>query len=241
MSALIKLSGSKEDTSIRYYASKYYLVFILIVFLVVILLANFIRNEAKNGALIEEESYFYARISNNFTQLYGDGIDNMNYGGRNVSYGIGFPLVISTISKFTRFSITFLIKYLSIILGLLILLALFLIMKKLHLEWRIIGLTLFFMAISPTFIYFSNFTSPVLFAILLSLLSYYLFISDSRKISMFSSIPLALTMFFDFYIAIFSLLFLILITYIKRKNKIKILMLDIAITLFVFMMYYNII
>lgn len=238
MSASIKLSESKEEQSIKYYVNKYYLTIIFIVFLVIILITNFMRYDNKKEALLEEESYFYARISQNFFQYSKTGLDEMNNNGRPFSYNLGFPFVISVLSKITNLPVIFFIKYLSILLGLVILLMLYWILKKLHLDWRIISLSLFFVVLSSTFIYFSSFTSPFLFAVLLSLLSYYFFIMDSKRKSMFSGLFLSLIIFFDAYIAFFTLAFLIIFTVTIRKNKKDIMKIDMIIFLLVLFIYY---
>jgi hypothetical protein len=154
---------------------------------------------------IGTEAYHNVRLAEN-PALY----DDLSFGGRFAAYSWGTPILLSPAPVILAFILPLLFGILSMIL-------LSAIMKKLLISRKIQNLTLLLIAISPPFIY--TFTSPnSLFApFMISLLIFYLFLSERYK---YWTIPLAFILpVFSVVISTVTLIMLFFYAFIEAKEN----------------------
>lgn len=149
------------------------------------------------------ESYFNQRMGTDFSTY-----DELSYGGRNMIYMSGLPFIINILPQ------TFM-NLLPIIFGILTLITLYFLLKKLNIKYKEIILLVY--TFSPTTIYListlNNYFIP-LFLILIGFLMY-----QYKKLKLFSIIPFSTIILFNINMAIITLIFLGLNALINKEKE----------------------
>ena len=190
--------------------SRVRLIFLILITALILILPTLLRHS--NG-YITEEPYFLQRASILLQQGKVD-FDELSYSGRPFTYSLAQPLVLLLFNKLSSKAILFL----PILLGIVSLILLYFILKKLKVEPNIRDLTIILLLISPPFIYtFSNYnlyTTVIPFLLLIFLF----FLQDKQFLKI---LAILLTFFIPFFGYQHSLiaLALLLIYCIKERRK----------------------
>lgn len=191
--------------------AEFNIVLSVLVFISIFLLVQVMRGPF----LIGDESYFNLRTAENILEENKiPDYDELSYGGREISYPIGYPFLLFLFSFLTGSEIVFASKAVPFILSIFNLILFYLILKNLNIDSRIRTLSSLVLIISPPFLYLNNVSTNISMILFLGLLGF-LFLIKNKKI--FSAIPFLLMIFFNIILTYISLL--VLFFYISKRKK----------------------
>lgn len=191
-----------------------------------------------NGYLIGSESYLNIRLAES---ILDEGkitnYDYLSYGGRYFSYNIGWPFILSILHSIFSSNINVLSSIVSIIFGLISMVMIYLVLTKLKFSRlkRIFIVSL--LILSPAFLYASNYSSPIMVVIALSLISFYLMINNTKINTILSLFMLFVIPIFSFAYGLLVLLIFTLYILILNRTRVKFLVLAIIFTSLVYLYY----
>tara|TARA_Y100000310_G_C20652846_1_gene800397 strand:+ start:563 stop:1960 length:1398 start_codon:yes stop_codon:yes gene_type:complete len=189
--------------------------------LAVLLFSNF-----STSYLIGDESYLHLR-------LMGDtGYDDLSYGGREISYPVGFGFLIGLLSPLLGG--VFAVKLLHFIFGMFTFVLFFFILRKLGFMREDRLYALFFLILSPAFIYLFSFSGSFSVAVFLTLLSFLLLL---HKKLLVGSLVFFLIPFFNLYAGFFGLFLLFFYVFEDKKRISWFLMMFLGVVLLSFLLY----
>ena len=181
---------------------------------------NLLKTYKGDEGLIGDQSYLYVRLAeyvaaNNQFPDY----DQLSFQGRPFKYNPGWIFLLASLHSLVGLSISALSKILPVIFGVLTIIFFFLLLRRFKLLNSQITAAVFIFLLSPPFVYISSISSPLVVAILLSILGFYFFsfrgkLSFVLSVFCFSLIPF----FMLFYGLIIMVLLLIYVVIIDRQQ-----------------------
>ena len=163
-------------------------------------------------SLIGDESYFSLRMAKQINE--GQWYDHLSYGGRENTYILGWPILLSFFGLFL--DLTFVSKALPFVLGIASFLLFSFILKELRIEYKYRLLSAFFLIFSPSFIYVFSVSQAFSALVFLSLLGFYLFLRGEYLFALF---VFAVFPFFDFFAGALALFLFSLYIFFFNKSK----------------------
>lgn len=189
---------------------------------------NVLRTYNGDGGLIGDQSYLYARLAeyvaaNNHFPNY----DQLSFQGRPFKYSPGWIFLLASLHSLIGLSISALSKVLPVIFGVLTIIFLFLLLRGFRLLNSQITSAVFIFLLSAPFIYTSSISSPMVVAMLLSILGFYFFnfhgkLGFALSVFCFGLIPFFM-LFYGFVIMVLLLIFVVIIDRKKLKKALVIL------------------
>src|SRR3989338_3441519 len=156
---------------------------------------NLLKTYKGDEGLIGDQSYLYVRLAeyvaaNNQFPDY----DQLSFQGRPFKYNPGWIFLLASLHSLVGLSISALSKILPVIFGVLTIIFFFLLLRRFKLLNSQITAAVFIFLLSPPFVYISSISSPLVVAILLSILGFYFFsfrgkLSFVLSVFCFSLIP----------------------------------------------------
>ena len=211
--------------------AEFKIVLLVLVFISIFLLAQIMRGPF----LIGDEAYSNLRTAENILEEKGiPDYDELSYGGRDVSYPIGYSFLLFLFSFLSGTGVILASKAVPFMLSIFNLILFYFILKTLKIDSRIRILSSLVLVISPPFLYLNSVSTNIGMILFLGLLGFLFLIKDKK---IFSAIPFLLMLFFNIFLTYISLL--LLFFYIsKRKGYMKwfflILLLVVAGTFFLY-------
>jgi len=190
----------------------------LIVLCTVILVFPLILREYRKDPLVEDVSYYHARIAQQISSDFGlPRKDALLYSNRIFPLIPALPLLLALPNLIFRIPIMTLSKILPILVGILSFLLFFLLLKELKINKKIMNISLLLLVISPPFIYIFTTLNDHLIPIFLVLLSFLLFLRNKKFLSAILFLLIPLFSISDSFIGLFF--FFIYIVSTKRKFR----------------------
>ena len=194
--------------------AEFKIVLLVLVFISIFLLAQIMRGPF----LIGDEAYSNLRTAENILEEKGiPDYDELSYGGRDVSYPIGYSFLLFLFSFLSGTGVILASKAVPFMLSTFNLILFYFILKTLKIDSRIRILSSLVLVISPPFLYLNSVSTNIGMILFLGLLGFLFLIKDKK---IFSAIPFLLMLFFNIVLTYISLL--LLFFYIsKRKGYMK--------------------
>ena len=163
------------------------------------------------SSLIGDESYFFLRIAEQLHQ--GKWYDSLSYGGRENTYVMGWPWLLSLFGKFMDLVLA--TKILLFFFGLGSFTLLYFILRALKIRDSYQWLGLFFFALSPSFLYLFSVSSVHAILFFLSLLGFLFYLKEKYWVSV---LIFAVFPFFDLFAGLIPLFILFAYHVLERKK-----------------------
>ena len=199
----------KKQRFTRFFVKNLHMIMLFFLCVVILVLPHLLRE-----SLIGDESYFSLRMAKQINE--GQWYDHLSYGGRENTYILGWPILLSFFGLFL--DLTFVSKALPFVLGIASFLLFSFILKELRIEYKYRLLSAFFLIFSPSFIYVFSVSQAFSALVFLSLLGFYLFLRGKYLFALFG---FALFPFFDFFAGALALFLFSLYIFFFNKSKKK--------------------
>jgi len=215
----------KKKKPEKLYLAKHAFLIIFLLTTLLLILPHAFRSIDGNDELVGHDSYYHARIADDLLTTGSVESDDLILSGRPVITN-PYHLLLSNVAYFT--GIVKASKYLSLVLGILSLILLFSMLKRLNLDPMKIFLILFVFVLSPAFIYSSTFSSPHIFAFFLAILGFNLFMTGRKSFFFLSILSFLLIPYFSLLLSLIILLLIFSVSLYKKSKMNRFIILLIA-------------
>ena len=209
---------------------------IILLGLVILLIPHLINLNQSESYLLGDETYFNLNIANKIKENQFDSNifiiqDNSAYINRQVITN-PYQLLLSLLNNLELFSII-----IPILFGLISLLLVYLILRRLNINKDIRFLTMVMVIFSPIFVYVFSLSTKYSMIITLMLLGYYFFLKESWYSVIFSSLSFSIVTLFGNFESILSIILLLGYVLITKNKKLRLVFVLLAII--ISMIFFN--
>src|SRR3989344_3290915 len=166
-----------------------------------------------------QEPYFYLRLS---YMILSNGIpsyDFLSFGGRAFLYPLGAPIILVILNYAFSLSIEKMIIFSPLVFGFASMVILYFILRKLKFSANVMSAVCYFVLLSPSFLYISNYFSHMTIPFFMNLAAFYFILSKKTFLRFLSLLIYLALPFFGFMHVFFGIIALFF--YFKRFERIS--------------------
>ena len=166
-----------------------------------------------------QEPYFYLRLSD---MILSNGIpsyDFLSFGGRAFLYPLGAPIILVILNYAFSLSIEKMIIFSPLVFGFASMVILYFILRKLKFSANVMSAVCYFVLLSPSFLYISNYFSHMTIPFFMNLAAFYFILSKKTFLRFLSLLIYLALPFFGFMHVFFGIIALFF--YFKRFERIS--------------------
>jgi len=199
------------------FAKQHIALIVLLFAIIIIFTPHMLRSTFYNNLLIGEQPYYHARKALDIKNQGPVLIDKLSYGGKPYILN-AYHILLALLSDLIE--VEKLSRILPFLSGITSICLLFVLMKQFKIDPSRRNLTLFFLALTPAFIYTFTVSNPTAVGFCLNLFAIFFFTKKSRVLSYFSVLLFMIVPFFGFHNMLFSFVFLIFY-HMVNKDKVE--------------------